>query len=84
MEGSKTFFSSKFPWAHIGVSMNSVDNLSMYPQKGSPAMIYTVYMYSSLPMNVPIQNGKSGTLIIGAVMLMNQFGKKGVMRRNKM
>jgi len=36
------------------------------------------------PMNVPIQNGKSGTSIIGAVMLMNQFGKKGVMRRNKM
>jgi len=35
-------------------------------------------------MNVPIQNGKSGTLIIGAVMLMNQFGTKGVMRRNKM
>jgi len=56
----------------------------MFPQKGSPALIYTVYMYSSLPMNVPIQNGKSGTLIIGAVMLMNQFGKKGVMRRNKM
>jgi len=80
MEGSKTYCFSKFPWAHGRVSLN----LSMYPQKGSPALIYTVYIYSSLPMNVPIQNGKSGTLIIGAVMLMNQFGKKGVMRRNKM
>jgi homoserine kinase len=45
--------------------------------------ICTVYMYSSLPMNVPIQNGNSGTSIIGAVMLMNQFGKNGVIRRNK-
>jgi hypothetical protein len=41
-----------------------------------------VYMYINLPMNVPIQNGKSGTSIMGDVMLMNQLGKKGVIRRN--
>jgi len=84
MEDSKTYCSSKFPWAYGRVSLKFVDNLSYVPSKSSPALIYTVYIYSSLPMNVPIQNGKSGTLIIGAVMLMNQFGKKGVMRRNKM
>lgn len=30
------------------------------------------------PKNVPTKNGTSGTLITGEVMLMNQFGKNGV------
>jgi len=33
MEDSKTFCSSKFPWTHIRVSLNFVDNLSMFPLK---------------------------------------------------
>jgi hypothetical protein len=45
-------------------------------------MCSLLYTYINLPMNVPIQNGKSGTPIMGDVMLMNQFGKKGVIRRN--
>ena len=34
------------------------------------------------PMNVPTKNGVRGTLSTGDVMLMNQLGRKGVMRRN--
>lgn len=34
------------------------------------------------PMKVPQKNGPNGTSITGEVILMNQFGKKGVMRRN--
>ncbi len=33
-------------------------------------------------MNVPTKNGNKETLIIGDEMLMNQFGKNGVMRKN--
>ena len=36
------------------------------------------------PINVPRKNGKSGTSITGDVMLMNQLGRNGVMRRKMM
>lgn len=36
------------------------------------------------PKNVPNANGYKGTPITGATRLMNQFGKNGVMRRNRM
>ena len=34
------------------------------------------------PTKVPTKNGKSGTPITGEVMLMNQLGRNGVMRKN--
>ena len=37
-----------------------------------------------LPKNVPMKNGFNGTSTMGDVMLMNQFGKNGVMRRKIM
>lgn len=37
----------------------------------------------NLPKNVPNANGYNGTPITGATKLMNQFGKNGVIRRNK-
>ena len=36
------------------------------------------------PRKVPMKNGFKGTFTIGDEMLMNQLGKKGVMRRNIM
>lgn len=36
------------------------------------------------PKNVPIANGYSGTPMTGATKLINQFGRNGVIRRNKM
>lgn len=36
------------------------------------------------PKNVPIANGYNGTPITGATKLINQFGRNGVIRRNKM
>jgi hypothetical protein len=36
------------------------------------------------PKNVPKKKGNSGTFIIGDVMLMNQLGRNGVIRRNMM
>lgn len=36
------------------------------------------------PKNVPIANGYNGTPITGATKFINQFGKNGVMRKNKM
>lgn len=36
------------------------------------------------PKNVPRANGIIGTPITGAVKLINQFGKKGVTRKNTM
>ena len=40
--------------------------------------------YNDLPTKVPTKNGKSGTPITGEEMLMNQLGRKGVMRKNIM
>jgi hypothetical protein len=37
-----------------------------------------------IPMNVPMKKGIIGTLMTGEVMLMNQFGRKGVIRRKMM
>lgn len=37
-----------------------------------------------IPKNVPTANGYKGTPITGATKFMNQFGKNGVIRRNKM
>ncbi len=37
-----------------------------------------------LPINVPTKNTPSGTPMIGEVMLMNQLGRNGVIRRNMM
>lgn len=34
------------------------------------------------PTKVPTKKGKSGTPITGEVMLMNQLGRNGVMRKN--
>lgn len=34
------------------------------------------------PTNVPTKNGTIGTPTTGEVMLMNQFGSKGVTRKN--
>lgn len=34
------------------------------------------------PTNVPMKNGKSGTPITGEVMLINQLGRNGVIRKN--
>ena len=34
-----------------------------------------------VPRKVPIKNGASGTPITGEVILMNQFGRNGVIRR---
>lgn len=34
------------------------------------------------PKNVPNTNGDNGTFRTGAVRLINQFGKKGVIRKN--
>ena len=36
----------------------------------------------NLPTNVPTKKGKSGTPMTGDVILMNQLGKNGVMRKN--
>lgn len=36
------------------------------------------------PTKVPIKNGTIGTLITGEAMLMNQFGKKGVILKKIM
>ena len=36
------------------------------------------------PKNVPIQKGSSGTPITGDTMLINQLGRKGVIRRKRM
>ena len=36
------------------------------------------------PKKVPVQNGNSGTPITGDTMLINQFGRKGVILRNRM
>lgn len=36
------------------------------------------------PKKVPDQKGRSGTPMTGETMLMNQFGRKGVMRRKRM
>ena len=36
------------------------------------------------PKNVPVQNGNKGIPITGDTMLMNQFGKNGVILRNRM
>ena len=36
----------------------------------------------NLPTNVPTKKGNRGTPITGDVILMNQLGKNGVMRRN--
>jgi hypothetical protein len=36
------------------------------------------------PANVPRTNGNIGTPITGATRLMNQFGKRGVIRRKRM
>ena len=36
------------------------------------------------PKKDPTQNGKRGTPITGETMLMNQLGKKGVIRRKRM
>ena len=43
MEGSKTsFHSSKFPRAREGISSKFIDNLAIYPQEGSPALLYSI------------------------------------------
>jgi len=39
---------------------------------------------AATPTNVPMKNGFTGTPITGEVMLINQFGKNGVTRRNIM
>ena len=36
------------------------------------------------PKKVPIQKGSRGTPITGDTILMNQFGRKGVIRRKRM
>jgi len=36
------------------------------------------------PKNVPKKNGMNGTSITGEAMLINQFGKNGVMRKKIM
>ena len=36
------------------------------------------------PKNVPIQKGSSGTPMTGDTMLINQLGRKGVIRRKRM
>ena len=38
----------------------------------------------NVPKNVPMKKGVRGTLMTGEVMLMNQFGRNGVMRRKMM
>lgn len=37
-----------------------------------------------IPKNVPNTNGDNGTPKTGAVRFINQFGKRGVIRRNNM
>ena len=41
-------------------------------------------LFYHLPKNVPKKNGMSGTLITGEAMLINQFGRNGVILRNIM
>ena len=36
------------------------------------------------PKNVPVQNGNNGTPMTGDTMLMNQFGRNGVILRKRM
>jgi len=36
----------------------------------------------NLPTKVPTKNGSSGTPMTGEEMLMNQFGRNGVIRKN--
>ena len=43
----------------------------------------TVLFYH-LPKNVPKKNGTRGTFITGEAMLINQFGRNGVILRNIM
>lgn len=38
----------------------------------------------NLPRKVPIKKGLNGTPITGEVMLMNQLGRNGVIRRKMM
>lgn len=45
---------------------------------------YYVTSSLDLPINVPRKKGHSGTLMTGDVMLINQFGRNGVIRRNIM
>ena len=42
------------------------------------------FLFLDLPTKVPTKNGKRGTPITGEEMLMNQLGRKGVMRKNIM
>lgn len=44
----------------------------------------TSNVHINIPRNVPSQNGKRGTFTIGAAMLINQFGRNGVILRNRM
>lgn len=41
-------------------------------------------MIDIYPRNVPRANGINGTPITGATRLMNQFGKSGVILKNRM
>lgn len=43
-----------------------------------------MFVQHNLPTKVPIKNGIIGTLITGEAMLMNQFGKKGVILKKMM
>lgn len=43
-----------------------------------------MFVQCNLPTKVPIKNGTIGTLITGEAMLMNQFGKKGVILKKIM
>ena len=47
-------------------------------------LVTTKKLCNCLPIKVPRKNGKSGTSITGDVMLMNQLGRNGVMRRKMM
>lgn len=42
---------------------------------------YLILPLQFLPRKVPMKNGLNGTPITGEVMLMNQLGKNGVIRR---
>ncbi|RMX51757.1 hypothetical protein pdam_00011760, partial [Pocillopora damicornis] len=52
----------------------------------SPVVVKTYSSTPALikPKDVPTKNGKRGTPITGEEMLMNQLGRKGVMRKNIM
>ena len=47
---------------------------------------YNIYnsTVGDLPTKVPAKNGHTGTPIMGEAMLMNQFGRNGVIRKNIM